>query len=149
MGYYTYIRDTIDFIEEHLCEQLSLELISARLSFSPYHFHRVFHYLTGIAVMEYVRKRRLSLSVVWLASTDESIIDIAYKLQYQSPEAFTRAFKRNFGLSPSECRVKKTYDHLKILERLGEHHMTAMEFKGDIEMQPINAIKTRVQVYRL
>lgn len=146
MGYYTYIRDTIDFIEENLCEQLSLELISARLYFSPYHFHRVFHYLTGIAVMEYVRKRRLSLSVNWLATTDESIIDIAFKLQYQSPEAYTRAFKRSFGLSPSECRVKKKCDHLKILERLGEHQMTAMVFKGDIEMQPTMKFKPEFRV---
>ncbi|WP_144026934.1 AraC family transcriptional regulator [Paenibacillus sp. FSL R7-0273] len=41
------------YITYNMCEQLSIELISARLSFSPYHFHRVFHYLTGIAIMEY------------------------------------------------------------------------------------------------
>ncbi|MDZ7543702.1 helix-turn-helix domain-containing protein, partial [Clostridium perfringens] len=91
MGYYKYIRDTVDYIEEHLCEYLSLDLIAGRLSFSSYHFHRVFHYITGITVMEYVRQRRLSLSAELLADSKLSITEIALTLQDPSPEAYTRS----------------------------------------------------------
>jgi AraC family transcriptional regulator len=141
-----YIRNTIDFIEENLCEPLSLELLSARLSFSPYHFHRIFHYLTGITVMEYVRKRRLSHSLEWLRNTNESIMDIALKLQYQSPEAYTRAFKGHFGWSPSECRAKEAFNDLEVFERLGEHHLTSMEFKGHLELHPVIQVKNEFKV---
>jgi AraC family transcriptional regulator len=144
MGYYNYIRDTVDYIEEHLNEELSLDRLADRLSFSSYHFHRVFHYGTGITVMEYVRKRRLSESVDLILNTDLSIIAIALNMQYQSPEAFARAFRRHFGLNPSECRAKRT--DLPTYERLGEHQMTAMAYAGDIKLQPRFANKDEFMV---
>jgi AraC family transcriptional regulator len=134
MGYYNDIRNTVDYIEENLCEELSLKLIAGRLSFSSYHFHRVFHYVTGITLMEYVRKRRLSLSAELLLHTDTTIIEIAIKLFYKSPEAYTRAFKRYFGINPGEFRVKRT--NLTTFERLGEHQLTAMEYKSEIDLLP-------------
>lgn len=133
VGYYNVVRNSVEYIEQNLCENLSLEILADRYAFSPYHYHRIFHYLTGNTVMEYIRKRRLSAAADVLLQTDRNITDIAMQFQYQSHEAFTRAFKRLFGHNPGYCR-KKGISVAKF-ERLGEHALTALEFKGNIDLE--------------
>lgn len=98
-------RRVLVYIERHLDAELSLEVLSTVASSSAFHFHRQFTALVGVSVSKYVHLRRLYTAVWQLAHRpDVSILAIATRAGYESPEAFTRAFKRALGLSPSEFR---------------------------------------------
>lgn len=64
----------------------------------------MFYALTGFTVSQYIRNRRLTLAAEELASTDKKVIDVALKCGYESPEAFTKAFQRLHGISPSALK---------------------------------------------
>jgi len=98
------IQQSIDYIEENLKEKISLEDLARRSYLSKYYFHRVFHQLVGETVMEYIRKRRLTEAAEELTESNSKIVDIALKYQFSSQEAFSRAFKRMFKVSPREFR---------------------------------------------
>jgi AraC-like DNA-binding protein len=101
------IEKSIEFIEDNLIERISLEDLAKRTFLSKYHYHRVFHELVGETVMEYVRKRRLTEAAKELVETNAKIVDVALKYQFSSQEAFSRAFKRMFNVSPGEFRKAK------------------------------------------
>ncbi|NLT12076.1 MAG: helix-turn-helix domain-containing protein [Clostridiaceae bacterium] len=101
------IEDAVIFIEDHLKEALSLSDISAHLHVSKYHLLRLFRSLTGLPLMSYVRRRRLSSSVTDLLDTDMRIIDIAEEYHFEYEQTYQRAFKRLFGMSPAEFRRTK------------------------------------------
>jgi AraC family transcriptional regulator len=104
MNYYDRVQRAVDYIEESLYEDIKLEDIAKEAYCSLFHFHRIFQALVGDSMKEYIRKRRLSLAGRELANSDEKIIDIAFKYGYETPEAFTKAFKKLNGITPSECR---------------------------------------------
>lgn len=102
-----YIQDiaiVINYIEEHLCDALSLDQVAQIIYISPYHLHRVFHAMTGITIGEYIRKRRLSEAAVQLQNNDKTILEIALEHQFTSQEAFTRSFKQTFDVTPANYR---------------------------------------------
>lgn len=94
----------LDYIEEHLREDISLEEIARQAHSSLFWFHRVFALLVGDSLGEYLRKRRLNCAAVELVTTNQRIIDIAVKYGFSSHEAFTRAFSAHFGITPSQYR---------------------------------------------
>lgn len=98
-------RRVLVHIEQHLNEALTLDALSAVASSSAFHFHRQFTGLVGVSVSKYVHLRRLH-TAVWLLAhrPDVSILSVACRAGYESPEAFARAFKRTLGISPSEFR---------------------------------------------
>jgi AraC family transcriptional regulator len=100
------IQNAIDYIEDHLKDELPIERIAREAHFSMWHFQRVFGTVVGLGVKEYVRKRRLTLAMQELAGTDRPIIDIALDYQFESQESFTRTFKAHFGLTPGDCRKR-------------------------------------------
>nr|WP_186320575.1 AraC family transcriptional regulator [Fictibacillus phosphorivorans] len=104
MDYEVCIQRTLDYIEENLQERITLEELAELACFSPFHYHRVFQFLVGESVMEYVRKRRLSHAAQRLLQSDEKVIDIAFDLGFQYHESFNRAFKKYYGQSPREYR---------------------------------------------
>lgn len=104
MNYYDRIQQSIEYIEEHLCDNLTLEELAETASLSKYYYHRMFSMLVGESVMTYIRKRRLGRATKQLDNTDLRIIDIAYDNGFESQEVFTRAFKRHFGLTPNKYR---------------------------------------------
>jgi AraC family transcriptional regulator len=96
----------VAWIEERLDEPLTLELIAQRAGFSAYHFSRMFTARMGRSVMAHVRGRRLMRSARRLCSEpDVKLVDLALDCGFESQEAFTRAFKRLFGVSPGRFRV--------------------------------------------
>lgn len=94
-----------DFIDRHLDEPLSVEQLSRVAHFSKFHFHRQFSQYAGIGVLAYVRLLRLRRASYRLVfSRKDRVIDIALDAGFESPEAFSRAFRQAFGQSPSQFR---------------------------------------------
>src|SRR6266700_2976443 len=93
------------FIQGHLDEDLSLDRLARVAHFSPFHFHRIFRALGGEAVSEYVRRLRLEAAAFVLSSTDRPVTVVAFDAGYGTHEAFTRAFRQMFGVSPSQYRA--------------------------------------------
>lgn len=104
MAYLNSVQRGIDFIEDHLDEDLDLRSVSRAAGVSHWHYQRTFKALTGDTLMAYVRARRLAIAAERLRNTDERILDIALRARFESQEAFTRAFKRTFGLTPGAFR---------------------------------------------
>jgi AraC-like DNA-binding protein len=100
MDYTISIQNIITYIDQHLCEQLTLEDVSRMAGFSRYHFLRIFKRETGIGIRDYIKTRRMYRAVDFLLTTELSVMDIAIILQFDSQEAFTRAFKREYSLPP-------------------------------------------------
>jgi AraC family transcriptional regulator len=94
----------LDYIEEHLEEEMDWERAAAEANCSTRHFLRMFEAIAGLGPGEYVRRRRLSRAALELARGGVKVIDLALRLGYETPDAFGRAFKRELGLTPSEAR---------------------------------------------
>lgn len=92
------------YIEENLTEDIDYKEIARLAACSEYHFTRMFSFLAGITLSEYIRRRRLTLAAFELASTDCRILDLAVKYGYSSADSFSRAFCALHGVTPSEAR---------------------------------------------
>ena len=104
------------FIESHLGEPLTLDDISGVAGVSRFHMVRAFAAATGFSVMRYVRARRLTEAAHALASGAPDILTLALDADYGSHEAFTRAFRDHFGVTPEAVRSATCLDHLKLQE---------------------------------
>ncbi|MFD6442667.1 effector binding domain-containing protein [Peribacillus sp. NPDC060186] len=129
MGWVESIQKAINYMEEHLLDDLTIESISRQANASAFHFQRTFTILTDISVGEYVRRRRLTLAAQEISRTNCKVIDLAYKYGYDTPEAFSKAFRRQHGVSPSEAR--KYIGKLTFYERL----VIQVILKGEIPMK--------------
>ena len=117
MEWISEIQRAIDYIEQHLTEEIDYEAAAREAYSSSFHFQRVFSILCGFTLGEYVRMRRLSLAANDIIHTDEKIIEIAMKYGYDTPESFTRAFTRFHGVTPSEAKrgaVVKSFSRLSV-----------------------------------
>src|SRR5215472_500179 len=94
----------ITWIEHHLTEKIEWADAAREACCSPFHFLRMFEVITGLTAGEYVRRRRLSLAAMEIASGDAKIIDVALRYGYDSPDAFAKAFRALFGCTPTEAR---------------------------------------------
>lgn len=94
----------IAYIEEHLTEEIDYERLGKIACCSSYHFQRMFTYMAGVPLSEYIRRRKMSLAAVDLQSTGIKIIDVAGKYGYNSPTAFNRAFQSVHGIAPSAVK---------------------------------------------
>lgn len=98
------IQRAIDYVEDHLTEEIDMEAVARQACSSPFHFQRVFGILCGFSLGDYIRMRRLSLAAAELTGTDHKVIDIALKYGYDSPEGFARAFRQFHGATPTGAR---------------------------------------------
>ncbi len=98
------LNDSMRYIEEHLTEEMDYEQLGRIACCSSYHFQRMFTYMAGVTLSEYVRRRKMSLAAVDLQGGKEKIVDIAEKYGYHSPTAFNRAFQGVHGIAPSVVR---------------------------------------------
>lgn len=105
------IQKALQYIEDHLTDELKVEDIAAKAYVSPFYFQRIFGALCGYTVGEYIRNRRLTLAAQELSTADQKVIDVAMKYGYDSPDSFTRAFTKFHGISPSAA--KETGANLK------------------------------------
>ncbi len=98
------LNQSMEYIEEHLADEINVEKLAHIACCSTYHYQRMFTYMAGITLAEYIRRRRMSLAAVDLQDGKEKIIDIAGKYGYSSPTAFNRAFQAFHGIAPSAVR---------------------------------------------
>ena len=96
------------YIEEHLTENIDYSDVSKIASCSEYHFKRMFSFLSGIGLSEYIRRRRLTLAALDLKDANLRIIDVAVKYGYDSADSFSRAFHAMHGILPSKARSENT-----------------------------------------
>ncbi len=107
MSWLERMNSAIEYIEENITGEIVIEDVAEIACCSKYHFHRVFYSCFNITFAEYIRRRKFTLAAVDVVSNREKIIDIALKYGYDSPNAFTRAFRNIHGVNPSEVRLSQ------------------------------------------
>ncbi|WP_080847876.1 helix-turn-helix transcriptional regulator [Cytobacillus gottheilii] len=111
MEHYEVIEKALIHIEDNLDQPLSLEAVSGAFHMSKYYFHRLFSAIMGCSLNEYIRVRRLNTSVKYIQNSNLSLTDLAYQLNFGTPSSFSRAFKKQYGISPNSLRnSEKTVD---------------------------------------
>ena len=104
MDWQTKMNKAVKYIEENLAGEIELEVAAKIANTSVWEFARMFSFVAYTSLGEYIRSRRLALAAKDIQAGDEKIIDIAQRYGYDSPAAFSRAFSRQFGISPSSAR---------------------------------------------
>lgn len=143
--------NSIEFVEQHLFDDVSVHDIAAASHYSTYHFSRVFKALVGDTPKEYLRKRRLTVAARQLLSGPISILDLALNCQFESQEAFTRAFKSLFNISPAQYR--KVNDPFRLLykDQFSPHMLnylqTRISMEPEIIVQPATKLVGIAQQY--
>lgn len=103
---YSAVLDSIEHINNHFAEKLTLEDIASRAGFSRFHFSRIFKENTGVTVIEHINARRCDNAGFLLRETSKSISEIGAECGFDSPSYFAKAFSASYGLLPSEYRKK-------------------------------------------
>lgn len=90
----------IDYIEENLDREISYDEVARIACCSTYYFQRIFSYVSGVSLSEYIRRRKMAQAAFELQRTDNKVIDVAHKYGYSSPTSFNRAFQSVHGIAP-------------------------------------------------
>ncbi|MBR2972952.1 MAG: AraC family transcriptional regulator [Clostridia bacterium] len=98
------LNDAISYIEQNLCDEIDVEKAAQLACISKDSFLRFFSYMTDMTLTEYIRKRKLTQAAYDLQNGKDKVIDIAVKYGYESADAFSRAFSKQHGISPSSFR---------------------------------------------
>lgn len=123
MSNITSIYPAVEFIEEHLTQAITIGDAADAVSYSVYHFCRLFNEAVHHSPYNYLIRRRLSESTRALILTDKKIIDIAFDYQFNRPETYSRAFKRMFDMQPNQCRKQEAIDRRFVMSRLSLAHL--------------------------
>lgn len=122
------LNQSLEYIERHLTEEIDNAELANIVCCSVYHFTRMFSFISGVTLPEYIRRRRLTQAALELQNSDIKIIDLALKYGYKSPTAFNRAFRSMHGISPTSAKSKgiqlKSYPKMSFL----------LSVKGDVSM---------------
>ena len=110
------VEEALWFVENRPSGELSLRETARSVGVSPHHLARAFGMATGQSFMRYARARRLSEAARTLAARQPDILSVALEAGYGSHEAFTRAFRDQFGVTPEACRAAASTDHIKLVE---------------------------------
>lgn len=140
MNYYENLNEIINKIEQNLTNKISYTELAKIIGTSSYTLQRIFTFLTGITLTEYIRKRRLSNAAEELLSTNIKIIDLALKYQYDSPISFSNAFKKMHGISPQKLR--KNNASIKIFPKI--EFKPTIETLDELEYRVINLNKQKL-----
>lgn len=123
------LNQSIEYIEQHLDNEIDFAAAAKIACCSTFHYQRMFSYLAGVSISEYIRRRRMTLAAIDLQNSDVKVIDLAMRYGYESPTSFSRAFQSVHGLSPSSARIigasPKAYPRMSFL----------ISIKGDVEMK--------------
>lgn len=110
------MNDALTYIEKNLENEIDMAEVAKIARCSEFHFKKMFSYLAGITLLEYIRRRRLTMAGFELKGQHRKVIDVAIKYGYHSPDSFAKAFYQLHGVNPSE--VNKTGKSLKSFPRM-------------------------------
>src|SRR5690625_5197382 len=127
MDWHEKMNAAMEYIEDNLYGNIDIREAARLARSSEYHFRRMFSFVAGVPVSEYVRRRRLTLAAQELQQTKDTVEEIAQKYGYSSPDAFTRAFQALHGINPSQAKENHL---LKACPRMTFY----LTIKGRIEM---------------
>lgn len=113
------------FIESHCASDIELDDIATCAGVSRFHLLRAFGAATGYSIMRYVRGRRLTVAARQLAAGADDILSVAIEAGYGSHEAFTRAFREQFGVTPEAIRKQGHLDNITLLEEIAMNETPA------------------------
>lgn len=125
---------SIEFVEQHLFDKISVHEIAAASLYSTYHFSRIFKALVGDTPKEYLRKRRLTEAAKKLLSEDIGILELALEYQFDSQESFTRAFKSLFNVTPGQYRKQNDPFRLLYKDQFSPHMLAFLQ--EELSMEP-------------
>ena len=121
------ILKSVQYIEKNLKEEITVLDMADSVYYSLYHFIRLFQSVTGLSPGTYLQQRRLSEALKELKKSDKKIIEIAYDYQFNSHEAFTRAFKKQFGINPKKIRDGFSNSNLPFLNPINADYIYQSE----------------------
>ena len=149
MGFVKGLQCAINYIEEHLTDELDYEEIARQAACSTFYFQWIFSALCDMPLGDYIRRRRLTLAGRDLNVDKAKVIDTAIKYGYESPEAFTRAFSKFHGITPSEakCESAKLRSFTRLSVQITLRGGNAMDYKV-VEKQAFKVLE-RVETHRI
>lgn len=129
-----HIIEVIDYIEEHLYNELDLETVANAVHYSKYHLHHIFTNTAGLTIHSYIQRRKLTEAAKLLVFSDMPILEIALMAGYRSQQAFTDIFKVMYKKSPNQYRKEKEFYPLQLKYILNENvtDMEGIEWKEQI-----------------
>lgn len=132
-----------DFIEMHMAEPITLMMLAKAAGYSPWHSARIFKALTGKAPFDYIRALRLSRAALKLQDGPSKVVDVALDFVFDSHEGFTRAFSKQFGMTPKDCA--RGAKPIKLFMPLHARDYYLALQRGDVEMtQSANTVFVQV-----
>lgn len=123
------INRVFQYIDENLDANLSLEVLAKVALFSPFHFHRIFKFITKETLNEYVTRRRIEKAALDLLHKNLSITEIAYTYGFSENSSFTRTFKKFYGVSPTAFRKQNTNRFSKIRQLESKNGQACPDYK--------------------
>lgn len=154
MNYYERIQKSIDYIEENLTEDITVENCARAACMSVSGYHRMFLSMVGYNAKEYVRLRRLTMAAEELAAGKTSVLDAAVKYGYESADSFSRAFKSRMGILPSRMKdasflpETKSFARVNVMEKWFEKDALLAEKYPDIKViRELPAMKVACYTY--
>lgn len=134
-----------DYIEQHMTESITLLMLAQAAGYSPWHAARIFKELTGKTPFEYIRELRLSHAAIKLRDEDNKIIDIALDFVFDSHEGFTRAFSKQFGMSPRDYARNKPPVQLFMPYRIRDYYLRLQRGEEIMTAKPkVNTVFVQV-----
>lgn len=151
MKYLENIQKGVDFIEDNIDKPIKLSAISAHANMSHWHFQRIFKALTNETLKAYVRSRRIANSMEDLFNKNISILDVAIASGFESHEAYTRAFQKLFGYSPSEYRTRASQSLIIKKARFDQDYLENLNHNLSLEpriytSEPKTLVGTKIEV---
>jgi AraC-like DNA-binding protein len=131
------VQRAVDYVETKLDEDVALSDVAKAAGVSQWHFQRMFKALTGETLKTYIRSRRLAASLERLLTTDLRVLDIALTAGFESQEAFARAFKQAFGLTPQQYRGMRDKS---LFFRQEKADSERLEYHAAIEVTSVGAL---------
>jgi len=140
------MNDALEYMEDNLDGEISIEKAARLACCSQYHFQRMFSYIIGVSLSEYLRRRRLTKAALDLQGGDR-VIDVALRYGYDSPTAFNRAFQTLHGVAPSAAQKPDTV--LKAFPRVSFQisikGVTEMDYRI-VEKEAFRVVGTRIGI---
>ena len=136
----------VDYIHQNIDKNISLKELSDVAGFSQFHFHRIFTAYTGEALSTFIKRIRLEKSASKLVYSDANITQIALASGYETPSAYTKAFKQLFGVNPSEYKTTKSHTFLIKQNKEYDEKLRRLimeNFLGTKEIEDIKVVAVR------